>query len=105
MEVLEASTAEGRGGSCRKNTAEGRAKNGETECRDCQQNTNEHLKEMNTVRLFRDEQPLGGSSVTCFESRKVTAMETLEQTVARQSVGKHVQQYRLFLCVVRERSM
>jgi hypothetical protein len=23
-------------------------------------------------------------------------METLEQTVARQSVGKHVQQYRLF---------
>jgi hypothetical protein len=34
--------------------------------------------------------------ITCLESRRVTAMETLEQTVARHSVGKHVQQYRLF---------
>jgi hypothetical protein len=46
----------GRGGCGRMNTAERCAKNGVTECRLCQQNTNEHLKERNTVRLFGDEQ-------------------------------------------------
>jgi hypothetical protein len=54
MQVLGASTTEGWGGCGRMNTAEGRAKNGETECRLCQQNTKEHLKERNTT--FRREQ-------------------------------------------------
>jgi hypothetical protein len=54
MGVLGGSTAEGRGGCSRMNTAEGSAKNSETECRLCQQNTSEHLKGRNTVRLFGD---------------------------------------------------
>jgi hypothetical protein len=44
-------------------------------------NTMEMEERGSTVRLFGDKQPLEESNVTCFESRRVTSMETLEQTV------------------------
>jgi hypothetical protein len=73
MQVLGASTTEERGRCDRRNTAKRREKNSKTECRRCQQNT---WKRGRTVRLF-------GSNVTCLESRRVTSMEVLEQTIAR----------------------
>jgi hypothetical protein len=79
--VLGTSTTEERGGCGKTNSAIRRAEDTKAEYRSCKLNTSKRNRGR-TFRLFGDEQPLEGSNVTCLEYRRVTSMETIEQTVA-----------------------